>query len=93
MKQRKEDTCTQENRFESQYWNPEGTAVKNGSETCVIRKTEENLLYVSQTNYLRIVLGTCLTDCLPNNSFYGKFYFLDLLEMIDRYLLEKDWDW
>jgi hypothetical protein len=52
------------------------TVVENGSETWVLRKTEEDLLVVVcfffQRNCLRIFLGTHLTDRISNHKLHEK---------------------
>ena len=48
------------------------TVVKYGSEAWALRKADEDLLYVFQRNYLRIVLGIRLTDRISNSRLYEK---------------------
>ena len=47
-------------------------AVQNSSETCVLRKPEEDLLNVLQRNCLRVVLRARLTDRISNDELYRK---------------------
>ena len=48
------------------------TVDKYGSEEWALRKADENLLDVFQRNYLRIALGTRLTDRISNRRSYEK---------------------
>ena len=48
------------------------TVVKYGSELWALRKADEDFLDVFQTNCLRTVLGTWLTDRISNNRLYEK---------------------
>ena len=48
------------------------TVIKYSSEARALRKAGENLLDVFQRNYLRIVLGTRLTDRISNSRLYEK---------------------
>ena len=48
------------------------TVVKYGSEAWTLRKADEDLLDVFQRDSLRIVLGTWLTDRIPNSRRYEK---------------------
>ena len=48
------------------------TFVKYGSEAWVLRKVDEDLLDVFQRNWLLIVLGTRLTDRIPNFRLFEK---------------------
>ena len=48
------------------------TVVKFGDEMWKLRKAEEDLLHVSQSNSLRTVLGICLTDLISNSKLYKK---------------------
>ena len=48
------------------------TLVKYGSEAWALRNADENLLDVFQRNWLRIVLGTRLTDRISNSRLYEK---------------------
>ena len=50
----------------------EATVVKYGSEAWALRKADEDLLDVFQRNLLQIVLGTRLTDRIPNSRLYEK---------------------
>ena len=57
------------------------TMVKLGFEKWALRNTEEDLLNIVQSNCLKIISGTCLTDCKSKNKLYKivlRFHFLEL---------------
>ena len=66
------------------------TVVKYGSEAWTLRKADENLIDVFQGNCLRIVLGTRLTDRIPNSRLYGKCGSIPLSSADDRMTGLKD---
>ena len=64
------------------------TVVKYGSEAWLFRKADEALQDVFQKDYLRIVLGTRLTDRISNSRLYEKCGSIALSMTI-----MKEWLW
>ena len=56
--------------------------VKYGSEAWVFRKADEDLLDVFERNYLQIVLGTWLTDCISYSRLFEKYGSIPLSRAI-----------
>ena len=63
------------------------TVVKYGSEAWALRKADEDLLDAFQSNCLRIVLCTRMTDCISNSRLYEKCDSIPLSRAIMREML------